>query len=219
MVVAVLIYLLNSLLKSLSSTPNPWQNATHCCNKSFTDIFWNVQWSQSHDTCCLPPPSLAAQAENRPHSGTPLPPAKPHFWKKNFAQYPPLLSVGHLLILWRGASAIASGCQWVPMCAIANGGADHLLPSDNILLLYTSKLLGFKCDWESYLVAIIFFFFNHLEESGFGWQSWYNCDVIGCDDTVMTLLVMTPLTDGLQSAVDQLLDPHWRLEKTDYWKI
>ena len=63
------------------------------------------------------PPSLAAQAENRPHSGTPLPPAKPHFWKKNFAQYPPLLSVGHLLILWRGASASASGCQWVPVGA------------------------------------------------------------------------------------------------------
>ena len=101
-------------------------------------------------------------------------------------------------------------CKW---------GADHLLPSDNILLLYTSKLLGFKCDWEFYLVPIIFFFFNHLDESGFGWQSWYNCDVTGCDDTVMTLLVMTPLTDGLQSAVDQSLDPHWRLEKTDYWKI
>ena len=67
------------------------------------------------------PPSLAAQAENRPHSGTPLPPAKPHFWKKNFAQYPPLLSVGHLLILWRGASASArlpvgaNGCLWVPL--------------------------------------------------------------------------------------------------------
>ena len=122
MVVAVLIYLLNGLLKSLSSTPNPWQNATHCCNKSFTDIFWNVQWSQSHDTCCLPltlPPLLPRQRID--HTAAHLFPLPSHtFGRKTLPNTHPCFQLG---ICWYcdGGPVLllvgANGCQWVPMGA------------------------------------------------------------------------------------------------------
>ena len=119
MVVTVLIYLLNRLLKSLSSTPNPWQNATHCCNKGFTDISEMCNEVKAMIPAAFPLPSLPCcpgrESTTQRHTSSPC---QATLLEEKLCPIPTLAFSWAFADIVKGGQWVpmgANGCQWVPL--------------------------------------------------------------------------------------------------------